>query len=135
MSWKLETIIANRLQLKEEHDFESDDYNNLLVIEKKAQELYNLGILSPIEGKILNAFSNMSSLSEISKDISLTNETIILIFRRACEKISFCLGGEFTDFGTVDELAEKHDLTEEQIENLVTYMKSEYKHKISRNRK
>jgi len=135
MSWRIETLIINRLSLKEEHDLESDDYNNLLIIEKKAKELYELNILSTLEAKILNSFSNGSTLIDISKEIPLSKETIILFFRRACEKIAFCLGGEFTDFGTVDDLVDKYSLTEEQTNNLVAYMNSEYKHKLSRIKK
>jgi hypothetical protein len=135
MGWKIETLVLNRLTLKEEHDLESDDYNNLLIIEKKAKELYELKILSTIEVKILNCFSNGLTLTDISKEVPLSKETIILIFRKACEKLSFCLGGEFTDFGTIDELIDKYDLSEEQIDNLITYMNSEYKHKLSRIKK
>jgi len=135
MSWKTETLIINWLRLKEEHDLESDDYNNLLILEKKAKELYQLGILTPIEVQILNLVSNGSMLSDINKEIPLAKKTISLIFKSACEKISFCLGGEFTDFGTIDELSDKYELTNEQIENLITYMKSEHKHKLSRIKK
>jgi hypothetical protein len=135
MSWKIETLIINRLRLKEEHDLESEDYNNLLIIEKKAKELYELKILSTLEVQVVNLFSNGATLTDVSKEVELSKETILLVFRRACEKISFCLGGEFTDFGTVDELIEKHDLTEEQINELIKYMHSEYKHKLSRIKK
>ena len=135
MSWKTETLIINRLRLKEEHNLESDDYNNLLIIEKKAKELYELNILSTTEARILNYFSNGASLTDISKEMPQVKKTIVLLFRKACEKISFCLGGEFTDFGTVDELVDKYDLTEDQIENLVTYMNSEHKHRLSRIKK
>jgi hypothetical protein len=135
MSWKIESLILNRLYLKENPDLESEDYNNLLIIEKKAKELYELKILSLLEAQILNYFSNGSTLTDISKEIDLSKDTVILVFRRACEKISFCLGGEFTDFGTIDELIDKYDLSSEQIENLITYMNSEYKHKLSRIKK
>ena len=135
MSWKIETLIINRLKLKEEHDLESDDYNNLLIIEKKAKELFELGIITELEAKFLNFFANGATLTDVNEETTLSKETILLVFRRACEKISFCLGGEFTDFGTVDELIEKHDLTEEQVDALVKYMHSEYKHKLSRIKK
>jgi len=135
MSWKIETLIINRLQLKEEHDLASDDYNNLLILEKKAKELYMLGILTIMEVKILNLVSNGSMLSDVNKEIPLAQKTISLIFKSACEKISFCLGGEFTDFGTVDELRNKYELTNEQVENLIHYMSSEHKHKLSRIKK
>jgi hypothetical protein len=135
MSWKIETIILNRLRLKEEHNLESDDYNNLLIVEKKAKELFELGIITELEAKFLNFFSNGATLIDVHNETTLSKETILLVFRRACEKISFCLGGEFTDFGTVDELVEKHGLTEEQVDALIKYMHSEYKHKLSRIKK
>ena len=120
MSWKIESIILNRLYLKEQHDLESEDYNNLLIIEKKAKELYDLKIITLLEAQMLNYFSNGLTPSDISKEISMYSDTVLMIFRRACEKISFCLGGEFTDFGTVDELIDKYNLSSEQIENLIT---------------
>lgn len=135
MSWKVETLLTNRLKIRADCNLESDDYNDLILVEDKAQELYELGVLSKIESRILNMYADGDSLSEICKDVSIGKRTIILIFRRACEKIAFSLGGDFTDFGTVSEMAEKYKLDQEHLDNLVNYINSEYKHKLSRAKK
>ena len=49
MSWYLEIFLKNKLEIKSKLDLESDEYNDLLVIEKKIEGLHSAGIISDQE--------------------------------------------------------------------------------------
>lgn len=127
--------MKNKLTLKTESDFESDQYNDLLVIEKKIDELYNLGLISDDEISLIEYISDgkplVKSMDGFGKNrISLGRDVLKL-----CNKIAFFAGGYFTDDGYIEYMRKKYNLTEEQVNKMSQYMKSKFKHKLRRKTK
>ena len=132
MSWLVETILLNRTNLKAEPDFESEEYNNLLIIEKKITQLYDAGRIDPFEMAVLNYVMSNRSYSELEDLLNISRLTISKHFRSICDRISFSLGSEFTDEGYIEHMREKYELKDEQIEKIRQHMNSKYRHAIRR---
>jgi hypothetical protein len=135
MAWMVENLLRNKYQIKEDPDFESDPYNNVLVIEKAILDLTKKKSLTSLEIQIINLISVGYMFDDIEKILGLSRETISKLFSSSCNKISYYLGGEFTDEGLLEYMQVKYKLTDEQIEKLQTFMKSRFKHKIVRKEK
>lgn len=130
MSWIVQSLLNNRVVIKEQNEIESDEYNDLLLIEKKIDSLKRDGLLSDEE---------LETISEATGDTPgfysksrVKRETLQRKFTAICDRLAFYLGGYFTDEGYLDYMRKKYRLDEEQLEVLRTYMKSVYKHKIIR---
>ena len=135
MSWRVESLILDRHKIKSrlyrmnefndyyEMDLEFDDYIDLLSVEEKVKELYANGILSKAEITILDELSNGLSYREIKEKHNLPISIIKSTFILACNKIAFYLGGSFTDEGYLEEFTSKYNLTSEQAEKAMEYMR------------
>ena len=130
MSFLIEHLLIESLILKEEHDLESDSYNDLLIIEKKIKELKEKGLFTENEYKILTLISEGYFYEDVEKILGIGRATVSKIFTETCNRLSYYLGGNFTDEGTIDDLKERYRLTEKQIKILEDYIKSRYRHKI-----
>jgi hypothetical protein len=119
-------------QIKSVHDFESDDYNNLLVIEKKIQDMCANNLLTPHEVEIINLIRDGYLFSDIEPILKIGRETISKIYKNVCDRIAFSLGGEFTDDGFIQEVSERNNLSPREQQKLVQFMNSNLKHKILR---
>jgi hypothetical protein len=132
MSWIVQYLIKNSLQLKSKHDVDSDEYNNLLLMERKIEILDSHRVISSLEMNILNLFRNGCIPKEVAQILGLNRDTVAGIFIKICDKISFYLGGEFTDDGYITYMQEKYNLKEEEVEKLKKYMTGNLKHKLIR---
>jgi len=113
-------------------DLDDDDYNNLLVVEKKISDLVDDGLIAPKELEIVTAMSTNKSLKNICEELNLSRWTISKIFSTTCEKIAYSLGGVFTDDGYIEYMVNKYNLNTKHINKLETYIKGAYKHKVRR---
>jgi len=132
MSWIVQHLLINSEVLHAQSDFESDEYNNLLVVEKKIEELLDKGLLSERELNILNVVASGDLYGDLDESLGLNRRTVYKIFNDICEKISFSIGDVFTDAGYISYMAEKYNLTARQIEKLENFITSNLKHKIMR---
>lgn len=132
MSWLIETLLLNRADIKVEPDFESDDYNNLLLVEKAITELVKDGYIEPFELAILNYVSTNKSYTELENILGISRNTLSKYFRGIADRISFSLGHEFTDEGYLSYMQEKHRLSEEDVEKMRDHINSRYRHTIRR---
>lgn len=128
MSWYVQDLLRNRLAIKAKADLESDQYNDLLIVEKKIDELSKSGIISNKELALIDFISDGRPMRGFSKD----KLTTIISILRLCNKIAFFTGGYFTDEGYLHELKRKYNLTDEQVEKANQYMKSKFKNKLRR---
>jgi hypothetical protein len=135
MSFLVEHLILETTRLKETHDLESDDYNDLLLIEKKIKELKSKQLLTDNEVLVLDYFSQGYLYKDMEEIMGIGRVTIIKIFKEVCQKIAYFLGGSFTDEGEVEEMAIKYNLNDEQIEKLEKFISSRYRHRLSRTNK
>lgn len=132
MSWIVQRLLMETARIKEAHDFDSDDYNNLLIIEKKIQAMKANNMFSDQELQILDLIRDGYLFGDIESRISLGRFTVSKIYKNVCERISFSLGGEFTDGGFVKEVAEKNKLSPEEQAKLARFMDSNLRHKVLR---
>lgn len=104
---------------------ESNEFNDLMVIERAIKEMRLSGLLEEDEISVLNGLYNTS------KDRNKKN-VFLKKFYLICDKIAEYLGGYYTDEGYLDYMKKEHGLSESQVETLRVYMKSEYKNKLMR---
>lgn len=104
---------------------ESDEFNDLLVVEKAVEELKELNLLTNNELKILYGYRE-------DHTTQMHRDTHSKLFSSICDRIAYYLGGYFTDEGYISYLTKKYKLTSEQQETARLYMKSKFKNKILR---
>lgn len=101
---------------------ESEEFNDLLIVEKAVDELKELGLLSPSDLDVLN--DNRDSFRTRNQKYVFDKR-----FSYVCERIAYYLGGYFTDDGYISYLTKKHKLSPKQVETVRAYMKSQFKNK------
>jgi hypothetical protein len=135
MSWYIQLLTKNKIEIKSKADLESDEYNDLLVIEKKINDLYNAGIISEQEMLLLEYVEDGKPMANSKEGFGKNRISLANDFENLCSKIAFYMGGYFTDDGYANYMCEKYNLTDEQVERMITYMKSKYKNKLLRKQK
>lgn len=122
MSWRVESLLRRKVEIRTAPDFESDDYNDLLVIEKKIKDLIELGIITEEEQRLLEYLSDGKPMVNSKRDIGKHRMYVYQDFSNLCTKISFYLGGSFTNEGYISYMTNKYKLNSEQVEKLRKYM-------------
>lgn len=132
MSWLVQNLLNNKVKIHSSPDLESEEYNDLLLVEKAISELVVKGNISEIDINLINNASDMGFPKPIVEELGKTKYVLTKEYNKICERIAYYLGGYFTDDGYLDYMKRKHKLSKEQVELLRRYMKSEYRHKIMR---
>lgn len=101
---------------------ESDEFNDLLIIEKAVSELRELGLLSEEDLDVLYQ-AQQDGLNKNQK--YWQNRKLYFV----CERIAYYLGGYFTDEGYINYLTKKYRLTPEQQDVAREYMRSQFKNR------
>lgn len=132
MSWYIKNLIqyADSIRnniytesgIEVDLDLEDEDYNNLLIVEKKIKDLYESELLSTKELSIIQEVSQGKTFLELESVLDLNRNTIAKVFNLVCDKIAFILGNQFTNEGYLNYMKIKHNLSEEQIESLKVFM-------------
>jgi hypothetical protein len=105
------------------YNFEDETYSNLLVLERKIEELKTNGTITDKEYKIIELIKNCTSPDELEKEMHMAKFNIYKIFSSVCETIANELGGEFTNEGFLLKIKKSKNLSEEQIQRLRGYFK------------
>ena len=132
MSWLVETLLLSRDQIKSSSELDSEDYLNLVIVEQKFKELLETKNINTFESAIVNYVLSGLSFTKLSEILGIDGSTISKHFRATCSKISYSLGGEFTDEGYIQFMKDKYKLTSKHCEELKSYMESHLRHKIRR---
>jgi hypothetical protein len=135
MSWYVSTLIKRSQLIKAKEDIDSDEYNDLIVLEKKIKDLCNLKLISEKEMLIIEAMKSCKSSYQLEKDLNLDRITIYKIFNDVSDRLSYYLGSEYTDVGYLTYLKNKYKLTEEQLNKVIKFINSNYKFNISKGTK
>ena len=133
MSWIVQHLLRNREILNTTQDIESDEFNDLLVVEEKINELYKEGFLSDIDMYIIDLVSDGRSLRELEESIGKSRITISRTFIQICERIAYFLGGYFTDDGFIENIKNMYKLADDDVDKLKSHMEGKFKHKLMRN--
>jgi hypothetical protein len=119
--------------LKLEHDQESDEYNDILLIEMAIRDLTSKGVLTSEDNKIIEFFSEGKTPSDVKTVLKKYRTTIVSKYDSISERIAFYLGGVFTNDGYIDYMVNKYNLSEIQESKIREFIRSKYKHRIMRN--
>lgn len=135
MSWIVQHLLRNKEIIRSEQDIESDDYDNLLVIEAKVKELHDEGLLSDMDIYIIDLVSDGKPIIELESTLSKNRVTISKTFIQICSRISYFLGGYFTDEGFLENMKINYRLSTEDIDKIKLYINGKFKHKLMRRTK
>jgi len=132
MSWYVEVLLLNKNIIKEKSDMESDEFQDLLFVEKTLSNFLNANLFTDIEVKVLNAMETSANFFIAASTLDLHRVTVSKVFKKACDKISYKLGSYFTDDGYLSYLQNKYSLSEAQVSTLRRYMNSKFRYKLAR---
>lgn len=135
MSWIIQTLLRNSLEIRSKQDIESDEFNDLMIVESKIKSLCEDGIISDEEMELIRYIEDGKPLVGSKEVLGKNRIAIAKDIESLCNKIAFYLGGYFTDDGYIDYMQTKYELTEQQVGELVDYMRGKYKNKLIRKRR
>jgi len=130
MSWIVQHLLRNRLHIKATADIDSDEFNNLLLVEKKISELYDKGLLSDRDIEVLDSATDGKSLKRMGGDLKSSRITVSRSLIEICDRVSYFLGGYFTDDGFIDQMAYYYKLSPTEVEKLRQHITGKFKHKL-----
>jgi hypothetical protein len=102
----------------DESSVESDLYDDLLTVEKKITELYQAGMLSEEDLKIIDCIRTRKPLRKLESLIDISRITLSDKFKKICERLAFFLGEDFSDSFYIRRLAKKYNLSPREVEIL-----------------
>lgn len=130
MSWIIQSLLNDKNYIKERNDIDSDEFNDLLIVERAVKTLVSKGLINEEEQDIIALVSG-DKVGFMEKQKS-QRETIMKKYVAVCERVAFFMGGYFTDDGYITYIAKKHNLTLEQEVLLHRYINSPFRHKIAK---
>lgn len=132
MSWIVQTLLNKRTEIKSSPDLESDQYNDLLLVEKAMSELLEKGVITSDDLILIDFFGSGNIPLDSRRELNKHRVTVARHFDAICERIAFYLGGYFTNDGYIDYMVNKYKLSEEQESTLRDFIRSKYRHRIIR---
>jgi hypothetical protein len=132
MSWAVQNLLRTRETIRIKHDIESDEYNDLLILERQIKVLHAAGMLTDFDVFLLDSIGDGRPLVELERILNLNRLTVSKLFVQLCSRIAYYLGGTFTDDGLIEDMTKKYSLKDEEIETLKKYISGRYRHKLKR---
>ena len=132
MSWIIESLLRSSVELKSKSDIDSDEFNDLMIIEKKIDNLHKDGIISDEEMSLISYIEDGKPMVNSKEGFGKNRISVSKDIVNLCNKIAFYVGGQFTDDGYVDYMKIKYNLTDDQVDKMMNYMRSKYKNKLIR---
>jgi hypothetical protein len=133
MSWIIQYLLRNKESIKSaklSEDIGVDSYDDLLVVESKIKELYEEGFLSDLDIYIIDLIADGRPIRELESPLGKNRLTISKTFVQICKRISYFLGGYFTDDGFLSNMKEQYKLNDTDIDKLKLFMAGKFKHKL-----
>lgn len=132
MSWYIQQLLRNSLEIRITADIESDQFNDLLVVEKHIDSLREDGIITEDELSLIKYIEDGKPFVNSKDDVGKNRVSLSKDFIRLCDKLAFYIGGYFTDYGYMEYMKSKYNLTDAQVGIMLEYMTSRYKNKLIR---
>lgn len=119
MSWIIGEYIRQLSYIKEAANIDSDEYNNAIIIEKVMKDMLESGLINQMENDVIWAVSAGYSYSEISRMLGIHRLTASDIFKKVTDRISYILGGEFTDSAFIERIQTVENIKEDNLTALI----------------
>lgn len=123
--WYCSILLLNRDIIREQQDIDSDEFNDLILLEKKIVEFREDHLFTSAELELLDMMYG-SKIEDPVRYATLLRR----YFDGICTKLTIALGGIFTDEGYIDYMHNKYNLTDEQVNTIEKYMLSHLRHKV-----
>lgn len=130
MSWIVEHLLRNKESISANPNIESDEYNDLLVVESKMNELHKEGLLSDLDLYVIELVADGKPIKNLEESLDKSRITISRTFIQICDRIAYFLGGYFTDDGFLENMKQNYRLSDEDIEKLNSYIRGKFKHRL-----
>jgi hypothetical protein len=139
MSWYVQYLITNRYTVKSKlqsgegyvfdqdtesfegiiyNDLEMDIYNDILLMEKKIDDLHSKGVLTEEDMYIIERMSYDTTITSLAKELKITRASALRRFREISFIVAFHLKGYFTNTGFLKMLKEEYNISDSRIEQL-----------------
>lgn len=134
MSWYVENLLINRNTIRNDVEnlntesenlvlsFNEDTYDDLLSVEMKIQELVKKKILSDKDLEIIELVASNKSIRQLGRESRYSRPTISKSFAEICEKIAFCLGEHFANYGYIVYLRDKYNFSSEEVQKIRNFI-------------
>lgn len=103
-------VIANYIRqmpfILSRPDFDSEVYNNCLIIQKCCNDLDARGLWTEQERQIIRLFFEGHTTSGVARELGISRITISLMYRNITNRLAFILGGEFTDTAVIERVVD-----------------------------
>lgn len=132
MSWYIQQLLRNSIEIRTKADTESDEFNDLLVIETRIKSLRKDCVITDEELALIKYIEDGKPLVDSKSEFGKNRVSLSRDFVRLCDKLAFYIGGYFTEYGYVQYMKNKHNLTEHQVGLMINYMNGRYKNKLIR---
>jgi hypothetical protein len=138
--WYVGYLLLNKeaIRFKAQEDYpndfsEFDEYNDLLLVEKKLNDFINNNLITAYELNLFNLYFDYPTNIIVQKSGVKNEDTIDKNFLGICERIGYALGGMFTDDGYSEYVKNKYKLSDEQCLEVKKYIQSALKYKLAHN--
>lgn len=78
-------------------NFESEIYNNCLLIQRCYRDLDDKGFLTDFEKRVVRLYFEGYNTSEVARELKVSRVTVEIAFKNVTNRLAFLLGGDFTD--------------------------------------
>lgn len=137
MSWIVNSIIRNMVNVKSKvdltSDVDNDEYNDAILVEVAIKNLKTFEMLTEDDIALIEFVKNGGQFSNEDNEVDGKKRSISKRYNDLCYRISFYMGGYFTDDGYIEYMQEKYNWSVEQTNQARTFIKSQFKNKIMRN--
>jgi len=127
MSWRVQALLLNSELIRTQSDIDSDDFNDLLVLETKIKELFKAGVITAYELNMINLVQTTNSLEDVGRKLDRSRMAVSRDFVKLCNRLAFTLGNGFTDDGYIEDIIRRYRLDTEDELLLKSFIQSKVK--------
>ena len=121
MSYVIGEYIKRFPYILEDADINSDEYNNVLLIQKCVSKLIENGSITDFEKMILQGVLDGYNYAELSRVLNADKQTVANTFERVTDRIAYILGGDFTDASFVNRISQFSNVPPDRVRSLIQH--------------
>jgi hypothetical protein len=120
-------LLLNYLTIKSKEDIELEEYQDLIILEKKLQYLLDNELISREDFDLLRRIINAQSIKILAKEMGKDYRTLVTFFQSMTDMLGNILGNTFCDEYWISHLSSKYNLNQEEIQKLKCYIEKPYR--------